>query len=118
MSGSAERHNPFHEFFEISEPGRVIIHTVFSGDGERESAPSARAPPAAPLEVPPPVVEEVPVHAANCDLCDSRIHGDRYVRFVQSSVFVQHLTFPSSEMSCLSRYARTLRPIVILLNLQ
>ncbi|KAF4573271.1 hypothetical protein EYR36_007782 [Pleurotus pulmonarius] len=78
-SGSAERHNPFHEFFEISEPGRVIVHTVFSGQGERESTPSARAPPAAPPTVaPPPVAEEAFVHAANCDMCDSRIHGDRY----------------------------------------
>ncbi|KDQ31174.1 hypothetical protein PLEOSDRAFT_1111699 [Pleurotus ostreatus PC15] len=80
MSGSAERHNPFHEFFEISEPGRVIVHTVFSGEGERESTPSTRAPPAAaaPTAVSPPVVEAVPVHAANCDMCDSRIHGERY----------------------------------------
>lgn len=89
MSGSAERHNPFHEFFEISEPGRVIVHTVFSGEGERESTPSTRAPPAAaaPTVVSPPVVEAVPIHAANCDMCDSRIRGDRYVRFVQLSVF-------------------------------
>ncbi|KAF5368556.1 hypothetical protein D9758_002170 [Tetrapyrgos nigripes] len=36
-SGSAERHNPFHEFIEIHEPGRVIVHTVLSGNGEREA---------------------------------------------------------------------------------
>ncbi|KAG5219879.1 zz type zinc finger domain-containing protein [Salix suchowensis] len=101
MSGSAERHNPFHEFFEISEPGRVIVHTMFSGEGERES-PSARAPlaAAAPAVVPPLVVEEVPVHAANCDMCDSRIHGDRYVRFVQLSVSQSDLPFRQKCLVC------------------
>lgn len=69
--GAAQAHNPFHEFFDINEPGRVVVHTVFSGNGEREAArePSRRtsAPAAAA------------VHDATCDLCDSRILGDRYV---------------------------------------
>ncbi|KAJ7751215.1 hypothetical protein DFH07DRAFT_745724 [Mycena maculata] len=74
-SGSAERHNPFHEFLEIKEPGRVIVHTVYSGDGERDTPAPARPPPAAPQ----PQAEEQPViHFATCNLCDSRIRGDRY----------------------------------------
>ncbi|KAJ7459185.1 hypothetical protein B0H11DRAFT_1737394 [Mycena galericulata] len=75
-SGSAERHNPFHEFLEIKEPGRVIVHTVYSGDGERDTpAPaSARAAPA----VPAPQAEEPAIHYATCNLCDSRIRGNRY----------------------------------------
>ncbi|CAA7264849.1 unnamed protein product [Cyclocybe aegerita] len=69
-AGSAERHNPFHEFFELKEPGRVVVHTVFSGRGEREGLNSAHRAP----------VREASVesHSANCDLCDSRIQGDRY----------------------------------------
>ncbi|KAJ6503265.1 hypothetical protein C8R47DRAFT_969140 [Mycena vitilis] len=74
QSGSAERHNPFHEFLEIKEPGRVIVHTVYSGDGERDASPStsARAP------VPPQAEAQPAVHYATCNLCDSRIRGDRY----------------------------------------
>lgn len=64
-SGSAERHNPFHEFIEISEPGRVIVHTVHS-----EATPSVQ---------PSPAQSEV-AHNATCDLCDSHIVGVRYVR--------------------------------------
>ncbi|KAJ7161311.1 hypothetical protein C8R43DRAFT_881257 [Mycena crocata] len=76
VSGSAERHNPFHEFLEIKEPGRVIVHTVYSGDGERD-APSNSS--AARTPVPTPQAEEQPVvHYATCNLCDSRIRGDRY----------------------------------------
>ncbi|KAJ7897138.1 hypothetical protein B0H14DRAFT_392785 [Mycena olivaceomarginata] len=78
-SGSAERHNPFHEFLEIKEPGRVIVHTVYSGDGERDAQlnTSARAP--APVPAPAPQAEVQPaVHYATCNLCDSRIRGDRY----------------------------------------
>ncbi|KAF7307203.1 hypothetical protein MIND_00513900 [Mycena indigotica] len=73
-SGSAERHNPFHEFLEIKEPGRVIVHNVYSGVGELDATPStnARAMPQAE-----PHVEPV-VHYATCNLCDSRIRGDRY----------------------------------------
>ena len=65
-----------HEFFEIEEPGRVIVHTVFSGEGKREM--SQPSPPSRP---PVPVPESQPVlHNAVCDMCDSQIYGDRYVR--------------------------------------
>ena len=63
-----------HEFFEIEEPGRVIVHTVFSGEGERETNQSSHRP---PVREP----ERQPVsHNAVCDMCDSQIYGDRYVR--------------------------------------
>lgn len=64
-----------HEFFQIEEPGRVIVHTVFSGEGERET-PSV-------LSTRPPVAEpesQPVLHNAVCDMCDSQIYGDRYVR--------------------------------------
>ena len=76
-AGVSEVHNPFHEFFEINEPGRVIVHTVFSGNGERESRGTPRAP--GPEASVAHATEEAVIHFANCDLCDSRIRGDRYV---------------------------------------
>ncbi|KAL0951646.1 hypothetical protein HGRIS_008326 [Hohenbuehelia grisea] len=83
-TGSAERHNPFHEFFEITEPGRVIVHTVFSGTGERSndglvdtnrSRLSVQQSSETVVNDPSPVDA---VHNATCDLCDSRIRGVRY----------------------------------------
>ncbi|KAJ3867306.1 hypothetical protein EV359DRAFT_34766 [Lentinula novae-zelandiae] len=70
--GAAARHTPFHEFFDISEPGRVVVHNVFSGSGEREAAPPMRHN-GSPDQYSQPVV-----HNAVCDLCESRIRGDRY----------------------------------------
>ncbi|KAJ7597410.1 hypothetical protein C8J56DRAFT_920004 [Mycena floridula] len=69
-SGSAERHNPFHEFLELKEPGRVIVHTVHNGLEQQAAAPAVASPPAAP-------VEETQ-HSATCDLCSSYIFGVRY----------------------------------------
>jgi next-to-BRCA1 protein 1 len=68
-TGYAERHNPFHEFYEIREPGRVVVHTVIDGQQQRE----------APARNDGPTFQSPHVHTANCDLCDSRIVGDRYV---------------------------------------
>ncbi|KAK0246436.1 hypothetical protein EDD85DRAFT_57368 [Armillaria nabsnona] len=65
-TGGAERHDPFHEFWEVTEPGRVIISRVGS-----------TAPPVSVPQVPTPAVTPA-VHGATCDLCDSRIRGDRY----------------------------------------
>jgi next-to-BRCA1 protein 1 len=81
-SGSAEIHNPFHQFFDIEEPGRVIVHTVFSGNGEMDASSSAaRSSTNAERNTqhtPAPTL--VPVtHNAFCDLCDSKIIGERYV---------------------------------------
>jgi len=65
-----------HQFFEIEEPGRVIVHTVFSGEGESEAdRPSPPSRPQVPEPEPQPVL-----HNAVCDMCDSQIYGDRYVR--------------------------------------
>ncbi|KAL7285558.1 hypothetical protein ACG7TL_000662 [Trametes sanguinea] len=71
------QHHPAHEFFAIDKPGEIIVHTVFSGDGEREpdrfnqqareSVPRVRSRDVEPV-----------VHNALCNLCDSRIRGDRF----------------------------------------
>lgn len=87
-SGAAENHNPFHEFFDIREPGRVIVHTVFNGDGPRDIPTSDNA------RAPVPVQSEQPaVHHATCDLCDSRIIGDRYV----SRLFFLSFEWPDTD---------------------
>ncbi|KAI0962257.1 hypothetical protein AcV7_001138 [Taiwanofungus camphoratus] len=71
--GVRTKHGLTHQFFEIDRPGEVIVHTVFSGDGERE--------PHIPL---PPrrsrwgSQARAVSHNASCNMCDSRIYGDRY----------------------------------------
>jgi len=100
-NGGAETHNPFHEFFEITEPGRVIVHTVLSGDGERETP----RVPARNIAQEAPRPSEPVVHPATCDLCESRIIGSRYVSLLLFSVLHFLLTdvFISLEMRRLSR---------------
>ncbi|TFK95036.1 hypothetical protein K466DRAFT_508551 [Polyporus arcularius HHB13444] len=74
-----EQHSLHHQFFAIERPGEVIVHTVFSGDGEREPARPVR-PRSPRVETPRlhrSVVEPV-VHNAMCNMCDSRIRGDRF----------------------------------------
>ncbi|KAF9454162.1 hypothetical protein P691DRAFT_657056 [Macrolepiota fuliginosa MF-IS2] len=63
----AERHNPFHEFFEISTPGRVVIHRVQDRTINVQRDASERQE-----------TLELITHRATCDLCDSHIRGDRY----------------------------------------
>lgn len=70
--GGAQRHQPFHEFIDIKEPGRVIVHTVFDSTSRRMPT---RSPPQASEPVPAPAPA---THRANCDLCESRIVGERY----------------------------------------
>ncbi|KAI5121307.1 hypothetical protein M0805_003775 [Coniferiporia weirii] len=78
---ASSEHGP-HEFVTIQEPGRVIVHRVYSGDEGRPQArpigqrhqsffrrPETGSDAAGPLSV---------VHQASCDLCDSRIRGTRY----------------------------------------
>lgn len=81
-TGSAERHNPFHEFFEIEEPGRVVVHTVFSGNGEMDSSctPRRTTDNTATRDIPSPIATptESVTHNATCNLCDSKIRGTRY----------------------------------------
>lgn len=90
MIGSAEQHDPFREFFEIEEPGRVFVHSVLSGNGERDTAEvppvcstrmhdNSAAPQVSSTPRPAPTVPAEPItHNATWDLCDSRVRGDRY----------------------------------------
>jgi next to BRCA1 gene 1 protein len=74
----SEFHNPFHEFYEIKEPGRVVVHNVYSGTGEantNSAQPAQTARPVRPSSESPP---SPVLHNATCNLCDSRIQGDRY----------------------------------------
>ncbi|KAH9486260.1 Protein JOKA2 [Psilocybe cubensis] len=92
-NGAAEAHNPFHEFFDILEPGRVIVHTVFNGDSDRETArPSQRRSSAsASVPAPEPAAPSSPaVHPATCDLCESRIIGNRYTSMLATPVSALH----------------------------
>ncbi|KAK0466362.1 uncharacterized protein EV420DRAFT_1261217 [Desarmillaria tabescens] len=70
-TGGAEQHDPFHEFWEVTEPSRVIISRIGS------TASPVPTPAPAP-QAPTPAVTPA-VHGATCNLCDSRIRGDRYV---------------------------------------
>lgn len=76
---SRSQHHAQHQFFAIEKPGEVIVHTVFSGDGECEPVrpTQPRFNPLAPA--PRPRDAEPVVHNAMCNLCDSRIRGDRFV---------------------------------------
>jgi next-to-BRCA1 protein 1 len=80
-----------HEFFEIKDPHRVIVHTVFSGEGERET----NQPPAAFVSRPSTAESESqPVlHNAVCDMCDSQIYGDRYVREIPKAYILLFTLF-------------------------
>ncbi|KAI0778720.1 hypothetical protein BD413DRAFT_116175 [Trametes elegans] len=71
------QHYSGHEFFAIEKPGEVIVHTVFSGDGEREPERPQSPTRGGTVRSRPRDVEPV-VHNATCNLCDSRIRGDRF----------------------------------------
>jgi len=100
-AGGANAHNPFHAFFEIREPGRVIVHNVYTGDGERDDSLALRHALRSSAATTEPPQSEQParpiIHLANCDLCASRIQGPRYVRS-QTRVVVNILTQVISEM--------------------
>ena len=69
--GAKRNHNSAHQFFEITKPGQVIVHTVLSDDPPMQRSPE-------PLRA-QPVVEQPVIHHAVCNLCDSTIRGERYV---------------------------------------
>lgn len=76
IATGAETHNSFHEFVNIGAPGRVFVHTVFSGSGERDASSISRNATA----VRPRAVTAVSTirHCAACNMCDSPIVGDRF----------------------------------------
>ncbi|KAG2045134.1 hypothetical protein BDR03DRAFT_1086664 [Suillus americanus] len=76
-SGAAERHNSFHAFFDIETPGRVFVHTVFSGSGERDASPNNRNATADSPRTFTATPETIR-HCAACNMCDSPIVGDRF----------------------------------------
>jgi len=63
-SGGAERHNPFHEFLELTTPADV--HREYDREISEQGGDAA-------------ISSENVIHQAICDLCDSQIRGDRYV---------------------------------------
>ena len=67
-------HSVDHQFFDIETPGRVIVHTIFEGDrdNERRNNPTNNSEPST-------TTQTRAIHNASCNLCESRIHGARYV---------------------------------------
>ncbi|KAG1853531.1 hypothetical protein C8R48DRAFT_777042 [Suillus tomentosus] len=96
-SGTAERHNPFHEFFDIEVPGRALVHTVFSGSGERDVSPNSGSAiadsPRTPVATPVSTIETIR-HCTACNLCDSPIVGDRFVSQLSASHFLTTHGYP------------------------
>ena len=82
-------HGTGHQFFAIERPGEVIVHTVFSDSADQEPVLSAQQP--QPVsEIPSMDLRDVePVlHNAMCNMCDSRIRGDRFVRTYRASALL------------------------------
>ncbi|KAF8846127.1 hypothetical protein BDN67DRAFT_1006603 [Paxillus ammoniavirescens] len=83
-SGAMEKHDPFHEFFDIETPGHVYVHTIFGGDGQRNRSCRNQQPSSSPaVATCAPVAgispRAAPVrHSATCNLCDSAIVGERF----------------------------------------
>ena len=72
------------------------MHTVFSGNGEREDQGTATARGPVPGATAPS--EEPVIHFATCNLCDSRVRGDRYVSFQSVWGPLQIVNFLYPEM--------------------
>ncbi|TCD64312.1 hypothetical protein EIP91_004259 [Steccherinum ochraceum] len=79
VMGARDHHNLSHSFFEMPSP-ETLVHTVFSGDGERMPSAGRAEPRAASSNAAATPVEDTePVaHNATCNLCDSRIRGIRF----------------------------------------
>ncbi|TDL28067.1 hypothetical protein BD410DRAFT_835311 [Rickenella mellea] len=81
-----QSHHEHHQFYAIEEPGRVVVHTVYdddeirreSGHGRRDHSRTLPVLPTDGPNPPPAPAEQVSVHQARCDLCDSKIIGVRY----------------------------------------
>lgn len=83
ITNKRDQHSDAHQFFRIEEPGHVIVHTVFDGAGDNAASRFPCASPPQPAPTPAPTRRPAPpapvAHNATCDLCDSRIYGDRFV---------------------------------------
>jgi next-to-BRCA1 protein 1 len=86
--GALEKHSPFHEFYDIKEPGKVVVHTVYNSEQRSSTRPQpqqgASEANTAPTSVPAPASTSTPqqdvavYHSAVCNLCDNQIVGARY----------------------------------------
>jgi hypothetical protein len=91
-------HAQSHEFFKIEEPGHVIVHTVFSENEDKQSRHSQTG--MCQSEQGPN--QNLPVvHNATCDLCDSRIRGDRFVSRL-SMIRIDQTTHTTDLQKCLN----------------
>lgn len=85
--------HPLHEFIKITEPGRIVVHTV--GDATARN----------------------PAHNANCNLCDSRIRGERYVSLLKQLKFLDHLTVNPSYRNAptvpILMFVRDVSPLLV-----
>jgi next-to-BRCA1 protein 1 len=85
ITNKRDQHSSAHQFFRIEEPGHVIVHTVFGGEDDHVASRFPRAPPPQPAAASTPAPTRRPAppapvaHNATCDLCDSRIYGERFV---------------------------------------
>ncbi|KAF9515301.1 hypothetical protein BS47DRAFT_1341989 [Hydnum rufescens UP504] len=76
-----EAHDESHNFAKLGTPGTVIVQRVQESSlapasaTEAESTPSV---PGSPLPAPVAMATAPFAHAATCNMCDSRIFGDRY----------------------------------------
>ena len=110
-SGSATRHNPFHEFFDIEEP--VGMPAVLSGDGERVAEITRHTPNdsgSGRNDNAGTNAASTDVHNATCDLCDSRIVGMRYVSGSGTNwgVFTHHTLDRNVQVALVSASAMSI----------
>jgi next-to-BRCA1 protein 1 len=81
--GALDDHSPFHEFYDIKEPGKVVVHTVHTGGprsnhAQRTASSASSNAPALAAPANPVFQEAVVYHSAICNLCDNQIVGTRY----------------------------------------
>ncbi|KAF9507017.1 hypothetical protein BS47DRAFT_1352132 [Hydnum rufescens UP504] len=76
-----EAHDDSHNFARLGTPGTVIVHRVLESSLGPASATETESPPSVPVSPLPTRVAMATgpfAHAARCNMCDSRILGNRY----------------------------------------